>query len=113
MEESILLSIKEMIGTTKDDEAFDTDIITHINSVFMILRQMGVGPEKAFRITGPDEIWTDFIPEEDENYEGVKTYMYLKTRLVFDPPSSATIMQSIKEAINEFEWRLNWEFETN
>lgn len=106
--ESILTSVKKLIGMTEDYDAFDTDIIIHINSVFMILNQMGVGPSEGFRITGKDEIWTDFIPEDDLDFEAVKTYVYLKTRLVFDPPSSSGIMQAIKDAINECEWRLHF-----
>lgn len=106
--ESILTSVKKLIGMTEDYDAFDTDIIIHINSVFMILNQMGVGPSEGFRITGKDEIWTDFIPEDDLDFEAVKTYVYLKTRIVFDPPSSSGIMQAIKDAINECEWRLHF-----
>lgn len=112
MEESILISIKEMLGVSTDDKVFDTDIIIHINSVFMILKRLGVGPSGGFRITGSGEIWSDFIQDDCDDFEGVKTYVYLKTRLIFDPPASATIVQSMKDLINEFEWSLNIEAES-
>ena len=107
MEESILISIKEMLGISADDKGFDTDISIHINSVFMILKRMGVGPSNGFRINGTSERWSDFIQNDCVDFEGVKTYVYLKTKLIFDPPASATTVQSMKELINEFEWSLN------
>lgn len=105
--ESILTSIKKLIGMTEDYDAFDTDIIIHINSVFMILNQLGVGPSKPFRIIDKNDLWAEFLSEDDKNFDAVKTYVYLKTKIVFDPPSSSIIMQAMKEAINELEWRLN------
>lgn len=107
MEESILISIKELLGVSENDDSFDTDIIIHINSVFMFLKRMGVGPTNGFRITGPGDIWSDFIENDCEDFECVKTYVYLKTRLVFDPPASSTTLQTMKELINELEWSLN------
>jgi hypothetical protein len=105
--DSILTSIKKLLGISEEETAFDTDIIIHINSVFMILTQMGVGPEEGFVILDEFAQWTDFIPEEGPNLELVKTYMYLKVRLLFDPPASSTVLASMERSISEFEWRLN------
>lgn len=104
--ESILTSIKKMLGITEEYEHFDADLIMHINSVFMILTQLGVGPDKGFSISGKDEVWSDFLAEEKE-LELVKSYMYLKVKLLFDPPLSSAVIEVINRQINEFEWRLN------
>ena len=104
--ESILTSIKKLLGISEDDESFDTDIITHINSVFMILNQLGVGPTRGFRIYNKEDIWDDYITDE-VTAELVKSYIYLKVRLLFDPPSTSAVMESINRQISEFEWRLN------
>lgn len=109
--ESILTSIKKLIGITEDYKHFDTDLIIHINSVFMILSQMGIGPDNGFSISDETTTWNDYLPEGDKNFEAVKTYMYLKTRIVFDPPQSSSTMEAIKQAISELEWRLNVEAE--
>lgn len=101
--ESILLTIKKLLGISEDYHHFDADIIVNINSVFMILCQMGVGPARPFVIYGPEESWSDFI--DNEEFEAVKTYIYLKTRLVFDPPTGS-VLEASKEMINELEWRL-------
>ena len=105
MEESILVSIKKLLGLTSEYTAFDTDVIIHINSVFMILNQLGVGPDEPFRITGVSETWSDFTTTTD--VEAVKTYVYLKVRLIFDPPLSSAVKDAISSAIAELEWRLN------
>lgn len=104
--ESILTSIKKLLGIPEDDESFDTDIIIHINSVFMILNQLGVGPTKGFRIYNKEDIWDDYITD-GITAELVKSYVYLKVRLLFDPPSTSAVMDSINRQISEFEWRLN------
>ena len=103
--ESILTSIKKMLGITKEYEHFDADLIMHINSVFMILHQLGVGPTDGFAITGKTETWTDFMPESTQ-MQLVQSYMYLKVKLVFDPPLSSAVIEVIRQQINEFEWRL-------
>ena len=108
---NILNDVKEAIGIMPDYTVFDQTLIMNINSVFMILHQMGVGPDKTFQISNGNEQWTDFIPSTYENFESVKTYICMKVRLLFDPPSSSTHMECIKQAINEFEWRLNFEAE--
>ncbi len=106
---SILTSIKKLLGITAEYTDFDDDIIMHINSVFMILKQLGVGPKEGFSITGDTEEWTDFLPNGDVNL--VKSYIYLKVRLMFDPPINASLVESINRQIAEFEWRLNVEIE--
>lgn len=107
---SILNSVKKMIGVSSDYKVFDTDIIIHINSVFMVLHQLGVGPENGFSITDPSTVWTDYVPDES-NLHAIKTYMYLKVKLLFDPPLSTAVMECYKEQIKEIEWRLNTQAE--
>lgn len=106
LSESILNSIKKMLGPTGEYTHFDPDIIMHINSAFMILNQMGVGPDKAYSISDEMATWSDFMPDE-KLFHSVKSYIYLKVKMVFDPPSSSSILQSMKEEIKELEWRLN------
>lgn len=105
--DSILTSIKKMLGIAEEYEHFDPDIIMHINSVFMTLTQLGVGPSEGFSIVDEDTIWTDFIPDLAK-LQAVKSYMYLKVRLLFDPASlgSATLA-AYERQIQEYEWRLN------
>ena len=107
--DSILTSIKKLLGIEEDYTHFDADIIMHINSVFFILRQAGVGPSKAFNIKDKEAVWTDFISENFEEFEALKTYVYMKVKLMFDPPLSSSVMEAMKEFIREFEWRLNVE----
>ena len=106
MDESILTSIKKLLGITEDYEDFDQDIIMHINSVMMVLNQIGVGPTNCFSIKDKTSTWSDFLSDET-NLESVKTYIYLKVRLLFDPPSNSQVLESINRIANEFEWRLN------
>lgn len=110
--ESILTSIKKMLGPTAEYEYFDPDIITHINTAFMELNQLGVGPAEGFEIEDETTTWNDYIPEDDKNFKAVKTLIYLKVRLVFDPPSNSTILESINTTIDRLEWRLNFEAES-
>ena len=104
--DSILTSIKKMLGIAEDYEHFDPDIIMHINSVFMILAQLGVGPKEGFAIEDNTSVWSDFIPET-LMLESVKTYIYLRVRLLFDPPLSSSVIESINRSIGELEWRMN------
>lgn len=105
MEESILKIIKQLIGCPDDFEQFDLDLIIHINSAFATLTQLGVGPKEGYRITGPDNVWSEF--EEDAQKSSlIKDYVYIKTRLLFDPPTSSALMDSLKEQLKEMEWRL-------
>ena len=109
--ESILTSIKLLLGITEDYEAFDQQIIAHINSVFMILTQLGVGPLDGFMITSKVDTWNEFISDE-KKMQLVKSYTYLKVKMLFDPPSSSAVMDSTNRMINEFEWRLNSQAES-
>lgn len=104
--ESILTSIKLLLGITEDYEHFDNQIVAHINSVLMILTQLGVGPPDGFIVKDKSDTWNEFIPD-GKNLELVKSYIHLKVKLLFDPPSSSVVMESTNRMINEFEWRLN------
>lgn len=106
---SILISIKKLLGITAEYTDFDQDLIMHINSVLMVLKQLGVGPKEGFSISDATAVWTDFLPNGNVNL--VKSYMYLKVRLMFDPPITAALVESINRQIAEFEWRLNVEIE--
>lgn len=110
--ESILTSIKKMLGIEKDYTQFDPELIVFINSVFGILFQLGVGRDHKyqFAISGYDEEWEDFIDVNE--IETVKSYIYMKVKLLFDPPTSSTVMSSYQELIKEFEWRCNVATET-
>ena len=104
--DSILTSVKKIIGISEEDESFDTDLITHINSVLMILNQLGVGPEDGFSITDKSAVWTDVIGD-NKLIEATKTFVGLKVRLIFDPPTSSAVLDSINKTISELEWRIN------
>ena len=109
--DNILSSTKKLLGIPTEETAFDSDIIMHINSVFMILNQLGVGPSNGFSISDDYALWSDFIPD-GQNLELVKSYMYMKVRLMFDPPSSSAVLSAMEKSISEFEWRLNVQAET-
>lgn len=103
--DSILTSIKKLLNIAEDYEYFDADIIMHINSTLLVLTQLGVGPPNGFIISDKTAIWDDFIG--DANLEMVKSYIYLKVKLLFDPPTSSAAMDAANRMISEFEWRLN------
>lgn len=104
MDDSILNTVKKMLGLEADYTAFDTDIIVFINSALMVLNQLGVG--QSLRITGSTETWASFL-DGQENLSSVKDLVYLRVRRVFDPPSSSSVLGSIDSQISELEWRLN------
>lgn len=110
MEENILNSIKKLLGIPEDYTAFDQDVMIHINSVFMILSEFGVGPSNGYSLKDGTEKWGDFI-SDDKNLEGIKTYVYMKVKTIFDPPLNSAVLASMKELISEFEWRINNEAE--
>lgn len=103
-ETSILKTIRRLIGPNEDYAYFDTDLIIHINSAFSRLCQLGVGPENPFKVTGEDEVWSDFI--DDGYQEEVKQYVYLSVKVIFDPPSSASVLTAYNEQIKKLEWLL-------
>lgn len=102
--ESILESIKKLIGPSAQYDIFEPDLVMHINSVFFTLHQLGL-TEEPFVISGPDETWDEF--HADTDLEPVKTYVYLKTKMYFDPPTNSALISAINEQIKELEWRLN------
>ena len=103
--DSILTSVKKMLGIGEEYNHFDPDIIMHINSTFFTLFELGVGPSTPFRIEDDTAKWSDFI--EDGFADAVKSYMALKVRLLFDPPQSSGVIELMKQQIAEYEWRLN------
>ena len=106
METSILDSIKKLLGIPSEVTEFDTDILIHINSVFSILTQLGVGPSSGFSIEDSSSEWSDFIGD-DARLSDVKSFVYLKTRLLFDPPASSAAMDAMNRMASEWEWRIN------
>lgn len=108
---SILDSIKKRLGLPADYGHFDDDIIMDINSVLSILTQIGVGPEAGYSITNSNDEWTDFMSDLTK-LEFVKTYVYLKVKLMFDPPQNSTVTESINRQISELEFRLLVQSET-
>lgn len=104
--DSILTSIKKLLGIAEEYTQFDGDIIFHINTVFMTLFQMGVGPDIPFIIEDDSSYWEDFSSDV-ETMAAVKSYVFMKVRLLFDPPTNGTLLDSLKQLIDEYEWRLN------
>lgn len=104
--DSILASVKKLLGIPEEYDSFDPDLIIHINSVFSILMQLGVGPQKGFIIEDKAAVWSSFLSDE-VTLVLVKSYMYLKVKLMFDPPLSSAVMEAYKTQISEYEWRLN------
>ena len=103
--EGILTSVKKNLGIVEEYGHFDADVITHINSVFSVLHQLGVGPSEGFSITGPAETWRDFLPDS-ATLEMAKSYVYLKVKLLFDAPANSSVLSATNSMISEFEWRL-------
>lgn len=104
--DSILNSIKKLLGISNEETHFDSDIIMHINTVFSILCQIGIGPTTSFSIADENAVWDDFI-EDYPNFNDVKTYMYLKVKLFFDPPLNSSVLSAIERQISELEFRLS------
>ena len=109
---SILNTTKKMLGIETDVTVFDTDIIVNINTVFMTLNQLGVGPTSGFSITGATETWEQFLGTITD-LEAVKSFMYLKVRMLFDPPSNSALIDTINRQIDEIGWRLNAQAEND
>lgn len=106
MSESILTSIKKMLGIDEDYDHFDPDIMMHINTALMVLYQLGVGPSIPLSITDASTTWSDFLGDAAD-LAGVKTYIYAKVKVIFDPPQSSAMAEALKSTIAELEWRLN------
>lgn len=106
MSDSILTSIKKQLGLEEAYTHFDTDIIININSAITTLTGIGVGPSNGFVIEDKTQTWDDFVPSDIRN-ESIQTYIYLKVKIIFDPPMSTAVMETYKETIRETEWRLS------
>ena len=103
--ESILVTIKKLLGLPEEYKQFDTDVIIGINTAFMTLNQLGVGPVNGFSISDKTTTWSDYL-KENSDFEGIKTYIHLTTKILFDPPQNATLMDAINRQINMLEFRL-------
>ena len=106
MEQSILNSTKKILGIAEDYTVFDLDILTHINTAFSTLTQLGVGPVEGFMIEDEATEWTNFIGD-DLQYNSVKSYVFLRVRLLFDPPTTSYLITALEKQVQELEWRLN------
>lgn len=111
MHESILETVKKLLGLDETYTPFDQDIIVLINSAFMTLHQLNIGPKEGFAIKDYRERWCDFVTNE-VNLHGVQQYVYMKVRMVFDPPGNSFVMDALKEQCRELEWRLNVQSES-
>lgn len=109
--DSILQSIKKLLGIDSSYNVFDTDIMIAINSVFMVLNQLGVGPSKCYSIAGSEEAWSDFSTSID-CLSVVQSYVYLRVRMLFDPPTSGVLREAMERQITEYEWRLKIQAES-
>jgi hypothetical protein len=107
METSILNSTKKVLGIAEDYTVFDEDIIMHINTAFSTLTQLGVGPPEGFMIEDAIAEWNDFITDGDPQYNSVKSYVFLKVSMLFDPPQTSYLIAAKEKQIQELEWRLN------
>lgn len=106
--DSILNTTKKLLGLGADYTPFDQDIVVHINTVFSILNQMGIGPEDGYAINGVNETWDNYLSYSDNKklLYSIKSYMYAKVRMLFDPPTSGSLMEALKNTISELEYRL-------
>lgn len=105
-DDSILKSIKRLLGPGAEQTEFDQEILMDINGVFFELQQLGVGPEEGFTIYDESAEWIDFTTNE-KLLSAIKPYMYLKVKLIFDPPTSSSVLTSFENMVNRFEWRIN------
>lgn len=106
MTDSILDSVKKVLNLSSDYTPFDQDIIMHINSVFSTLNQLGVGPAEGFMIQDKEDVWETFL-EGDLRLNNVKSYVYLRVRMLFDPPTIGYLVEAMKQQVTELEWRIN------
>lgn len=107
MNDSILSTIKKLLGVPEDYEVFDTDIVMHINSAFSTLLQLGIGPKTGFYITGITESWADLIDNNADMFLFVQQYVYISVKLMFDPPTSSFVLDAYNKRLDELTWRLN------
>lgn len=107
MDESILMSVKKLLGPDSENSDFDTDILLHINSVLAVLQQLGIGPEEGFYVDDANTTWRDYLGDDTNHLSMVRSYMVAKVRILFDPPVSSAVMDSLNRICSEFEWRAN------
>jgi hypothetical protein len=105
MSTSILNDVKHVLGLLPENTAFDIDVMMHINSQFATLTQLGAGPVQGYAITGPENLWEEFV--DDIRLNSVKSYIYLKVKLLFDPPQTGFVTTSMENQIQELEYRIN------
>lgn len=110
--DSILASVKLQLGISPAETCFDESLIMNINSVFAILQQLGVGPSGGYAIQSVENTWNEFLANVDQ-IEMVKSYMYLKVKILFDPSASSVVMDAYNRLIGEFEWRLTVSADSN
>jgi len=106
MSESILATIKKLLGIKDDYTPFDMDIIILINSAFMTLTQLGVGPEEGFSIRDNSKTWSDFLSSNEVMLNAVQEYVYMKVKMIFDPPGNSYVMEAMKDRCTEYEQRI-------
>ncbi len=107
MEDSILNSVKKNLGLVPEYTPFDEMVLTHINTAFSTLYQLGVGPDAGFTITDDSKVWDDFIAGDEVIVNACKTYVYLRVRMLFDPPTTSFVLAAMKEQLQEYEWRIS------
>ena len=110
MNDSILNTIKKMLGLDEDYDAFDTDVIVHINTFLGVLNTLGVGVD-GFTIEDDGATWNDFLAGSNVPLNEVKTYLYLRVRQIFDPPTSGILSSAIDKQIDELGWRITTKVE--
>ena len=109
VEDSILLSIKKLLGMDPIEfTQYDTDLIIHINTIIEFLNQLGVDIPEGFKINDENTLWSDYLnkPEYNDIKDSIKNYIYLRVRLVFDPSTNSSLLNSINDTIKELEWRI-------
>lgn len=113
LETSILKSTKKILGLSDENTAFDQDVITHINAVFFSLYQLGIGPDDGFAIQDDSEEWEAFVGDDTSvpAFNAIQSYVYLRVRLLFDPPGTPHHISAMKDQITEFEYRLKMDHE--
>lgn len=113
MEDSILLSIKKLLGIDNSDDVFDLDILVNINSIFSTLYQIGVGEEEHYVVLGKNDTWNEVFKDCSELVDLIKLYTYLKVRVIFDPPTSSFVLDALNNQAKELEWRIQVQAESS
>jgi hypothetical protein len=112
MEPSILISVKKVLGIAPEYLAFDQDVLMHINTAISTLTQLGIGPIDGYTVDSVDDVWDDFISPTDHQANAAKSYIFLRVRMLFDPPQTSYLIDAMTKQVQELEWRLNIHRET-